>query len=143
MPKRGKDLIVQYQNLKKDLENKIRPLLLEHFKPAFLGRLVIVPYYALGEMEISQIARLKLEKIQKRFKENHRADFVYGEDLISVIAQRCSEVDSGARNVDHILTHALLPQLSSAVLERMADEIEYSQVNVSLDFDENFVFNFI
>ncbi len=126
----------------KELENKIRPLLLQHFKPAFLGRLVIVPYYALGELEISQIARLKLDKIQKRFKENHRADFIYGEDLISVIAQRCSEVDSGARNVDHILTHALLPQLSSSVLERMADEIEYSQVEVSLDSDENFVFNF-
>jgi type VI secretion system protein VasG len=127
----------------KELENKIRPLLLQHFKPAFLGRLVIVPYYTLGEIEISQIARLKLDKIKKRFKENHRADFVYGEDLISVIAQRCSEVDSGARNVDHILTHALLPQLSSAVLERMADEIEYSEVKVSLDSDENFVFNFI
>ncbi len=126
----------------KDLENKIRPLLLQHFKPAFLGRLVIVPYYALGELEISQIVRLKLDKIQKRFKENHRADFMYGDDLVSVIAQRCSEVDSGARNVDHILTHALLPQLSSAVLERMADEIEYSQVKVSFDSDENFVFKF-
>ena len=126
----------------KDLENKIRPLLLKHFKPAFLGRVVVVPYCSLGELEISKIAGLKLDKIQKRFKENHRADFIYGDDLVFAIAQRCSEVDSGARNLDHILTHSLLPQLSSAVLERMADEIEYSQVKVSLGSDESFVFNF-
>ena len=132
----------QIENIKV-LEDKVRPLLLQHFKPAFLGRLVIVPYVALGEDEIRQIVRLKLNKIQARFKENHRADFVYDEELISVVAQRCSEVDSGARNVDHILTHALLPELSSAVLERMADEVEYSQVNITLDSDENFVFTFL
>ncbi|MGE3540440.1 MAG: type VI secretion system ATPase TssH [Candidatus Tectimicrobiota bacterium] len=99
---------------------QLRPLLLKYFKPALLSRLVIVPYYPLGDDEIRAIVRLKLQKIQQRFQESHRAALTYDATLVEAIAARCTEVDSGARNVDHILTQTLLPELAGVLLERMA-----------------------
>ena len=98
----------------------IRPTLLKYFKPALLGRLVIAPYYPLGDRVIRKIARLKLTRIEQRFMENHRVELTYGEELITAIAARCTEVDTGARNVDYILTQNLLPELSAELLKRMA-----------------------
>jgi type VI secretion system protein VasG len=88
------------------LVEAIRPILLRRFKPAFLGRLSVVPYYPLGDDEIGRIVRLKLAKIQKRFRDNHRAELTCSEPLVKAIAARCTEVDSGARNIDHILNHS-------------------------------------
>ena len=116
-----------------DLVELVRPELLRYFRPAFLGRLVVVPYYPLGDDEIHKIAKLKLAKIEQRFRENHRAELTYDESVISAIADRCTEVDSGARNIDHILTHTLLPEISAEVLERMAAGKEFHGVHVSLD----------
>jgi len=99
---------------------RIRRDLMKHFKPAFLGRLVIVPYYPLSDRVIQQIVRLKLARIQERFKQNHNAVLTYSNDLVAAIAARCTEVDTGARNVDHILTQILLPELSGELLKRMA-----------------------
>jgi type VI secretion system protein VasG len=99
---------------------RIRPNLLKYFKPAFLGRLVIVPYYPLSDDVIRNIVRLKLVRIQERFRLNHKAEFIYSEDLVAAVAARCTEVDTGARNVDHILTQILLPDLSKELLKRMA-----------------------
>ena len=97
----------------RELVESIRPELLRHFKPAFLGRLVVVPYYPLGDDEIGKIVKLKLAKIEQRFKENHRAVLTYDEALVQAIVDRCTEVDTGARNIDHILTHtSLLPEVS-------------------------------
>jgi len=111
----------------------VRPTLLRYFKPALLGRLVIVPYYPLGDREIGKIARLKLATIQQRFTENHRVELTYGEELISAIAARCTEVDTGARNVDHILTQNLLPELSGELLKRMALDEPCTSVHIYLD----------
>jgi len=124
------------------LVETIRPALLRHFKPAFLGRLTIVPYYPLGDREIRDIVRLKLAKIQQRFQENHRSDMTYDEALVAAVGARCAEVDSGARNIDHILTHTLLPELSSEVLERMARGETFRGAHISLDGDGNFVYRF-
>lgn len=98
----------------------IRPALLEHFKPALLGRLVIVPYHPLADDVIRTIVQLKLDKIRRRFAENHRIQLTCDEQVIAAIAARCREVDTGARNVDHVLTQILLPELSVALLKRMA-----------------------
>ncbi|MCP4696862.1 MAG: type VI secretion system ATPase TssH [Gammaproteobacteria bacterium] len=115
------------------LREALHPVLSKYFKPAFLGRLVVAPYLPLGDMEISRIAKLKLAKVQQRFRENHRAGFTYDESLVLEVVNRCTEVDTGARNVDHILTDTLLPALSVEILERMASGRGFSAVHVSCD----------
>lgn len=117
-----------------------RPTLLKYFKPALLGRLVIVPYYPLMDREIRKIARLKLAKIQERFMENHRVELTYGEELITAIAARCREVDTGARNVDHILTQNLLPELSGELLKRMAVGEPCTSVHIYLNREGGFAY---
>jgi type VI secretion system protein VasG len=116
-----------------ELVELVRPELLRYFRPAFLGRLVVVPYYPLGDDEIRRIVRLKIAKIEQRFKQNHRAELTYDESLIDAIVDRCTEVDSGARNIDHILTHTLLPEISAEVLTRMVSGEEFHGVHVSVD----------
>jgi type VI secretion system protein VasG len=127
-----------------DLIELVRPELLRYFRPAFLGRLVVVPYYPLGDDEIHNIVRLKLAKIEQRFRDNHRATLTYDDSLVRAIADRCTEVDSGARNIDHILTHTLLPEISAEILERMAAAREFHGVHVSVDSNSgSFNYNFL
>ncbi len=125
------------------LVEMLRPELLRYFRPAFLGRLVVVPYYPLGDDEIQKIVMLKLEKIQRRFKENHRAELTYDAAIVEAIADRCTEVDSGARNIDHILTHTLLPEVSTEVLDRMGNGQSFRGVHVALDASGSFVYSFL
>ena len=117
----------------------IFPELLKTFKPAFLGRVTIIPYYPLSDDTLKTIIKLKLNKIAQRVREHYRAEFTYTPDLISTIAARCTEVDTGARNVDHILTRTLLPELSARFLARMADAQAIQRVTISVgrlgDFD--------
>jgi type VI secretion system protein VasG len=79
-----------------------------------------------------QITELKLSKIKRRIEENHRAEFVYDNALVNAVASRCTEVDSGARNVDHILTGTLLPEIAETVLARMAEGKAIERVSVSV-----------
>jgi type VI secretion system protein VasG len=111
----------------------IRPALLAHFRPAFLARLTVVPFFPLGDGEIREIVELKLAEVQRRFWENHAADLTYDEAVAGALAARCTEVDSGARNVDHILSHGVLPGLSARVLEHMARGERFSAAHLSLD----------
>ncbi len=115
------------------LTEMLRPELLKHFKPAFLGRLKIVPYYPITDKNMRQIVKLKLDRIAKRMKENRNVSFVYDDSLIEAIASRCKEVESGARNVDHILTNTLLPDMSNELLSRMAKAEQFKEVKVTLD----------
>jgi type VI secretion system protein VasG len=115
------------------LVEEVRPALLRHFPAAFLGRVAVVPYFPLGEREIREIVELKLARIRERIRAGHHAELTYGEELVEAIAGRCTEVESGARNVDHILTQTLLPELSSAILERMAAGEGITRVHVGLD----------
>jgi type VI secretion system protein VasG len=124
-----------------ELVELLRPELQRHFKPALLGRLVVVPYYPLGDEEIKSIVKLKLGKIADRFRQNHRAELTYDDSLVASIADRCTEVDSGARNIDHILTHTLLPEISAEILERMAAGTEIRGVQVSVD-DQSGAFSY-
>jgi type VI secretion system protein VasG len=103
-----------------ELVELVRPVLLKYFKPAFLGRLVIVPFFPLTDRAIQNIVRLKLNKIQARFHANHNIALSYSNEFVAAVAARCTEVDTGARNVDHILTQVLLPELSGELLNRMA-----------------------
>jgi type VI secretion system protein VasG len=114
-----------------ELVQLIRPSLAKHFKPAFLGRLTTVPFYPIDDAVLANIIRLKLERIKRRVADNHGARFQYDEPLIAAILARCTEVDSGARNVDTILNGTLLPEIADAVLAQMAVGGAIASVKIS------------
>ncbi|MBW1834269.1 MAG: type VI secretion system ATPase TssH [Deltaproteobacteria bacterium] len=121
------------------LTEMLRPELLKRFKPAFLGRLKVVPFFPITDKNMRLIVKLKLDRIAKRMLENRNVTFKYDEELIESIGSRCTEVDSGARNVDHILTNTLLPEMSKELLSRMATGEQIKEVKVSLG-EAGFVF---
>jgi type VI secretion system protein VasG len=122
------------------LARTLRPDLLKVFKPAFLGRMVVVPYYPLSDDVMRQIIALQLGRIQTRLYDNHRARFSYDDTVVTEIARRCTEVESGARNVDYILTHTLLPEIARACLGRMAAGESIARVHVSVGTGGSFVY---
>jgi type VI secretion system protein VasG len=111
----------------------VKPELLKHFKPAFLGRMKIVPYYPITDENMKRIVRLKLDRIVKRMKENRDVDFIYDDGIVDAIASRCTDVDSGARNADNIMTNTLLPEMSRELLSRQAQGEQIKRVTVSMD----------
>jgi type VI secretion system protein VasG len=110
----------------------LKPELNKIFKPAFLGRLMIVPYFPVRDEALKQIIRLKLGKIQKRLFETHKVDLVYDDVLLNEIAGRCTEVESGARNVDNILSNTMLPELSRQILTQLAGGEQADRVTISV-----------
>src|SRR5262249_346031 len=120
------------------LVESIRPELIKVFKPALLGRMVVVPYYPISDDVMRLIIKLQLGRIGKRLEENHGAAFSYSDNVIDEVASRCKEVESGARNVDHILTRSLLPEMSGEFLSRMASGDMISRVHVGVGGDGKF-----
>ena len=116
------------------------PELLKTFKPAFLGRLTIVPYYPLPDDVMRKIITLKLSKISGRIQEHYGAELAYEPEVVDMIAQRCTEVDTGARNVDHILTRTLLPELSAEFLGCLSEGKRIRGVRVSAAGDGQFCY---
>ncbi len=114
------------------LTEAIRPELLKVFKPALLGRMVVVPYYPISDDVMREIIKLQLGRVGARLAENHGAEFSYEATVINEIANRCTEVESGARNVDHILTRTLLPEMSGEFLSRMSTGSLVSRVHISV-----------
>jgi type VI secretion system protein VasG len=111
----------------------LRPDLLKSFKPALLGRMYVVPYFPLGDQVLRTIIQLQLKKIKDRMRVNHKAEFSYDDAVVTAVAGRCKEVESGARNVDHILTGTMLPAVAREVLNRMADGKPLHKVHVGVD----------
>lgn len=107
--------------------------LLKTFKPAFLGRITVIPYFPLEDDVMRRIIRLKLRKVARRVNENYNAKFDYTDAVVSAIAARCTEVDTGARNVDKILNKTLLPELSNEFLTSMAEAKSFTRVLVDAD----------
>ena len=91
-----------------------------------------MPYYPLHGDVLRDIIQLKLGKIVRRVRANHGADVVYGDDVVDLVLTRCTESESGARNVDAILTRTLLPAISTEILDRMAQATPFSRVAVSV-----------
>ena len=116
----------------------MRPELLRHFRPALLARLVIVPYYPLRKREIARILDLKLASVCKRVRENHNAELTYDPALADSLAARC-QPESGAREIDQILTQTLLPELSTRILEIMGRGESFSKIHISVDEFGRFV----
>jgi type VI secretion system protein VasG len=122
------------------LVKALKPELNKIFKPAFLGRLVLVPYFPIRDENMKQIINLKLGKIQRRLFENHKINLTYNDALVNEVAHRCTEVESGARNVDNILTNTLLPEISRQILGRMAEGEPLTSIRVSVGADGQFVY---
>jgi len=118
----------------------IKPELNKIFKPAFLGRMMVVPYFPVRDEALKQIIRLKLGKIKKRILENHKILMSYDEQVLDEVAKRCTEVESGARNVDNILSNTMLPEMSRAVLSRMAEEQPMDKVQIGVSSEGRFMY---
>jgi type VI secretion system protein VasG len=118
----------------------IKPELNKIFKPAFLGRMLIIPYFPVRDEALKKIILLKLGKIQRRIHENHKITMVCDDSVIEEVAKRCTEVESGARNVDNILSNTMLPEISRQVLSRMAEESPMEQVKVGVGADSRFTY---
>jgi type VI secretion system protein VasG len=125
-----------------DVVALIRPALSKHFKPALLARMTIVPFYPIGPDALKEITRLKLGQLEKRLKQNHRMAMEIDPKVIDAIAERCTEVETGARNVDHIISGTLLPKISSEILQQMATGSMPDRVKVVLDDKGDFAFQF-
>jgi len=114
------------------LVKALKPELNKTFKPAFLGRTVIIPYFPIKDDAMKQIIRLKLGKVERRLRESHKVQLGYDDAVVNAIAQRCTEVESGARNVDNILTNTLLPEISRRLLEAIAEGTKPEVIRVGI-----------
>jgi type VI secretion system protein VasG len=119
-----------------DLAQALRGPLLRTFPAALLGRMVTIPYYALSDEMIGNIACLQLGRVSKRLQESHGLPFSYDDDVVRLIVSRCTEVESGGRMIDAILTNTLLPRISQELLTRMLRGKVATCVNVSVDKNE-------
>ncbi|WP_225776126.1 type VI secretion system ATPase TssH [Pseudomonas sp. Marseille-Q5115] len=111
------------------------------FKPPFLGRLTVVPYYPVQDAVLERIVELKMQRIAKRFNRNHQGVLSYGPGLIKAITARCTEVDSGARAIDNILSGTLMPDLAQRLLEHMALAAPIHHLSIEPGSDGDFAYH--
>jgi len=123
----GSDLIMQ---MCKDPElvpepdaiaKALRPELLKVFPAALLGRIVTIPFFPLSDAMLAEIIRLQLGRIAKRITQNHRVPFAYSDEVLKLVASRCTELESGGRMIDAILTNTVLPRISQEILTRLLE----------------------
>ncbi len=117
------------------LEAVLRPELLKVFKPAFLGRVTIVPYLPLSDETFAKVVGLQLERVRARAEETYGVELLFAETLVNQIGQRARGTEIGARAVEQIIARELLPLLSRHFLERLGDKVRLSTLTVSLDDD--------
>jgi ATPases with chaperone activity, ATP-binding subunit len=138
----GSDLIM---NMCKDpdllptpegIADSLRDPLLKVFPAALLGRLVVVPYYPLSGEVMSKIINLQLSRVKTRIEANHKIDFSYTDVVVDLIATRCSQVESGGRMIDSILTQTLLPYISREILNSMMNGVCIGSVVVDVENDD-------
>jgi type VI secretion system protein VasG len=101
------------------LAKALREPLLKVFPPALLGRIVTIPYYPLSDQMLAAIIRLQIGRIKKRVEANHAVSFTYSDEVVGLVGKRCTELESGGRMIDAILTNTVLPRISEEFLKRM------------------------
>jgi type VI secretion system protein VasG len=114
----------------------LREPLLKVFPPALLGRVVVIPYYPLSDAMLGAIIRLQLGRIEKRMRATHKIPFSYDDQVVKLIASRCTELESGGRMIDAILTNTLLPRISGEFLRRMVEGRAVAKVEVGAQGSE-------
>ncbi len=115
------------------LATALREPLLKVFPPALLGRIVTIPYYPLSDEMLGFIVRLQLNRIKKRVEANHRVPFSYDDEVVKLVVSRCTEVESGGRMIDAILTNTILPAMSQHFLETMVEGKDIRAVRVAVE----------
>jgi len=122
------------------LLDNFRPQLLNYFKPAFLGRTTVIPYYPLGDEDLIKISKINMNRIAKRIRNHYDADFSYDDDVMLHIVARCQEVDTGARNIENILTRTMLPEMAIECLSRLSNNQEISKIHVGVTEEGPFTY---
>ncbi|NUU02192.1 type VI secretion system ATPase TssH [Herbaspirillum robiniae] len=110
----------------------VRPILSAHFKPALLARMTVIPYFTLARDALAGIVRLKMNKIVSRLARNNKMKFTYSDAVVDQIAARCTEVETGARNIDFILRGTVMPLMSQEILSRMSGEVQPTAVTLEV-----------
>src|SRR5256885_11167496 len=123
------------------LEKAMRAPLTKVFPDALLNRLVVVPYYPISKEMLQRIIKLNLTRVEKRVKENHKVPFSFDESVPELIAQRCTELERGARMVDALITNTLLPEIGREFLTRLVAGSAIRRVHVGAN-DKDFSFAF-
>ncbi|MET0068563.1 MAG: type VI secretion system ATPase TssH [Candidatus Thiodiazotropha sp.] len=123
------------------IAGSLRDPLLKVFPAALLGRLVVIPYYPLSDEILARVVRLQLGRIESRIEENHGIPLSYDDSVVTLIINRCTEVESGARMVDAILTNTLLPEISRHVLIEKMESRPIGKIHIGVENDE-FSYNF-
>ncbi|MFT5502956.1 MAG: type VI secretion system protein VasG [Gammaproteobacteria bacterium] len=121
-----------------DLTEAIRGELQAHFKPALLARMTIIPFFPLKGEVLNSIVKLKLDKVGKRLKQNQDLDFDFDDTVVEQIASRCKDIESGARNIDHIVNKTLLPLISTQILSNIGNETEFSSLQLRINDKSEF-----
>lgn len=120
------------------LLDAIRPVLSDHFTPALLARMHVVPFLPIRAEAMQDIVRLKLDRIGRRVEQAHKFRFSYGDEVVQAIVARCTEVETGARNIDHIVQQTLLPQIASSLLNTLVEPTPQSEIALGVDGDGAF-----
>jgi len=136
---KGKDDLPEPEELAQEL----RPALLEYFKPAFLGRISTVPFFPLEPEILKEIVVINLERIRKRIVANYGAEFTWDDALLDKLVERCTEVESGARNIENILKRGLLADLAGQLLELRAEGTSVSRVDVTAGESTDYAFTIV
>jgi type VI secretion system protein VasG len=123
------------------LVKALKPELDRTFKPAFLGRTVIIPFFPVRDEALKTIIGLKLGKVQRRLFESHRVELVTSDGVVDAIAARCTEVESGARNIDNILTNTMLPAISRLLLESLVGNEKPARIEVGISETGDFSYS--
>lgn len=114
------------------LEETIRPVLSKHFKPALLARMRVVPYYPVSGPVLRELIEIKLGRLGERLN-RRQLEFTYCQELVDHLAQRCTQSDSGARLIDHLLDLHVLPLVADRLLDAMATGESLKRVHATLD----------
>ena len=125
-----------------DVISAIRPILSNHFKPALLARMNIIPYITLSSKFMKEIVRLKINRLAERLIKRHKVKMIFTSDVIEFITKKCTESETGARNIDYIISTNIMPQMSRSILDFMSNEKMPSEISLSVEY-ENIKINFI
>ncbi|EGQ9521180.1 TPA: type VI secretion system ATPase TssH [Vibrio parahaemolyticus] len=110
----------------------IRPTLNQHFKPALLARMSVLPFVPLSDEAMTEIIHHKLNKVSQRLQSHHKLSLSYEESLVEFVLGNCRLAETGARNIDAVINRQLLPQLSTQLLVHDKDD-SHTQITVSVD----------